>query len=61
MERLLYIRVNNDFKIYSVAICFLSLTASEKGHKDTVKLLLSKGASVNKKNSDGMTPLDFGT
>ena len=29
------------------------------GHKETVELLIAKGADVNAKNVDGRTPLDW--
>jgi ankyrin repeat protein len=39
---------------------FYSLTASENGHKDIVKYLLSKDADVNDKDIDGRTALHLG-
>jgi ankyrin repeat protein len=52
--------VNNDSKLIITGKYFLSLTASAKGHKDIVELLLSKGANINEKNNGGKTPIDFG-
>ena len=31
-----------------------------RGYFETVKLLLESGASVNEKDNDGWTPLDYG-
>ncbi len=33
--------------------------AVQNGHIDVVKLLVSRGASVNRRNKDGQTPLDI--
>jgi serine/threonine-protein phosphatase 6 regulatory ankyrin repeat subunit B len=35
------------------------MIASERGHKEVVKLLLEKGADVNAKNKEGMTALKY--
>ncbi len=52
--------MNNDSKLFITGKYFLSLTASAKGHKDIVELLLSKGVNINEKNNGGKTPIDFG-
>ena len=33
--------------------------AANKGHKETVELLIAAGANVNAKDADGVPPLDW--